>query len=99
MNKRITIAFDVNKQANIIELSYDMIMDENVHTIYCEVTGEFKDIPNWLRLRRFELRSLISGDEYTPLFADNGERRSITAEQFIDKAYEEIMHREAYQLM
>lgn len=98
MNKRITIAFDVNKQANQIELSYNMITDDNVQTVYCEIAGHFKDIPAWLRLRKFELRSLVSGKGYTPLFTDDGQKRSIAAEQFIDKAYAEIMHKENFLL-
>lgn len=99
MNKLITVAFDVNKQTSSVELMYDMITNENVHTIYCEVTGELSSIPNWLRLRKFELRSLITAGEYTPLFSDNGQVRSVAAEQFIDKAYTEIMQQEHYKLI
>lgn len=100
MTKLITVTFDVNKQAGFVELAYDMSTDDSIHTLYCEVTGELNAIPNWLRLRKFELRSLITGgDEYTPLFTDNGYVRSIAAEEFIDKAYTEIMHQEHYRLI
>lgn len=97
MNKHITVGYDVNNLPGAVELCYDVQMEDNVQTIYCQVTDN--DIPTWLRLRKFELRSLMINEGYIQLFSDNVQISTVDAEQFMDKAYAAIMKQEAYVLI
>ncbi len=99
MAKVITVSHEVDSQISKILLSYDIELDDNIQTISCTICSGSFHVPKWLQLRKFQLRSLISDNHYTPLFTDEPQVRTLRAISFIDKAYQEIMETEHFELM
>ncbi len=94
MNKQITIAYSVNNEAVNIPLYYTVSVSDNVHTIACNVNLSAFHAPAWLQLRKFEIRSILIGKNYSQLFSDDQQARNFDSVLFVDKAYGEIMKME-----
>lgn len=98
MSKRNDI--DISYQANDIEttvnLSYMITMEGNVQTITCTVNTSRLNVPVWLQLRKFELKSILEDGSYAPLFIDNDNIKNVNSTLFIDKAYNSIMAQEKF---
>lgn len=96
MIKKLDITHIVNGQEVIVNVSYRIRMEDNVQTISCIVNPDSYNVPTWLQMRNFELKSMLCDGEYDPLFTDNDNIKNIEAVLFIDKAYKDIMEAEQF---
>lgn len=99
MEKEITISYEVNNSEVAVLVSYKIELNDDIQTISCMVNPGSFNVPQWLQLRKFELKSILSGDgDYMPIFTDNENIKNINAVLFIDKAYNDIMRKEKFKM-
>ena len=99
MEKEITIQYEVNGNSVSVLVSYKIEANADIQTISCTVNPGSFNVPTWLQLRKFELKSILSDEgDYSPLFNDNENIKNINAVLFIDKAYNDIMAKEKFKM-
>ena len=96
MGKTISIPYELSsgEASFVIDLSYNIDKTDDSQTISCVIDTLHKNIPTWLQLRKFEIKSLYSKGKYVPLFNENNNVRNLDVTLFIDKVYSDIMIRE-----
>lgn len=99
MEKEISVSYEVNNTIITVLVAYKIELNEDIQTISCTVNPVSFTVPQWLQLRKFELKSIRSNDgDYMPIFTDNDNIKNINAALFIDRAYNDIMKKEKFKM-
>lgn len=96
MHHSIVVSFPGNIPA-LIRLNYSIEMVENVQTIHCAV--DEAQVPVWLHFRKFSMKSLRDKNFYTQIFSELNNSRNLSTSLFIDKAYQDIMAAEKFEVV
>lgn len=96
MRDEVSVPFEINNEERLINVQYQIELDEHIQTIVCNIDiQELKGVRHLMQLRSFELRALLMYEgTYAPVFTDNEYIRNKHISTFLNKAYECIMDKE-----
>jgi hypothetical protein len=89
----------VNNQTTQVLIAYTIESLDDIQSIACTINPGSFNVPSWLQIRKFELKSIKSDEGYMPLFSDNGNIKNMDAVLFIDKTYDAIMQKEKFKIV
>lgn len=98
MIRNVLVPCAISDKEVTLPIAYIIETVNGLLVITCSLANNAQ-IPTWLQVRKFELRSIVEDSGYTPLYTYQENVKNMETLVFIEKTYELVMAKEKFKIL